>query len=114
MTDLELLDSIVIERLEQELGEELLVTLFNVFAEETLKHLDLLKQALNAENQQEIIRLTHSIKSGALTYGAAQLAKLASKHEDLARLSQNDKISSELDDLNNTINDTLKAISNRS
>lgn len=114
MTDLELLDTIVIGRLEQELGEELLVTLFNVFVEETLKHLELLKQALAEENQEEIIRLTHSIKSGALTYGAAQLAELASKHEKWARGNHKDKILSDLTQLDESIKSTVEAISNRS
>lgn len=114
MTDLELLDTIVIDRLEEELGEDLLLILFNVFAEETLKHFELLKHALVEENQSEIVRLTHSIKSGALTYGAVQLGDLAGRHEKWARDTHNNKISSDLVQLNDCIKNTLKAISNRS
>lgn len=111
MNEDEYLDIDTINRLEQELGKDLLLTLMKVFVEETISHIVLLKQALNDSQQSEVIRLTHSIKSGALTYGAARLANMSKFHEECARNNENSLISAQLAELDSVMKMTSQHIS---
>lgn len=76
----------VIEQLKKDVGHELLPKLFDVFSKESES---LCQQILTVEIlDTETIRLCHSLKSSAKTYGAMPLAHFAEALEALAKQQQ--------------------------
>lgn len=66
-----------ISKLANEVGEPLFEQLVEIFLQESQQHFTELSQQINHSDLKEAIRLSHSIKSSAKTYGAEQLAELA-------------------------------------
>lgn len=72
-----------LEQLEADVGKEVLAQLFDVFKKEATKLTEQLMACTTLD--EECIRLSHSLKSCARSYGADQLAALALTLESLAK-----------------------------
>ncbi|MFY8350784.1 Hpt domain-containing protein [Pseudoalteromonas sp. SSM20] len=72
-----------IKQLEADVGKEVLAQLFAVFAKEATKLTEQLLACTSLD--EECIRLSHSLKSCARSYGADQLGALAETLETLAK-----------------------------
>ncbi|WP_372765785.1 Hpt domain-containing protein [Pseudoalteromonas sp.] len=72
-----------IKQLEADVGQEVLIKLFAVFAQEATKLTEQLMACTSLD--EECVRLSHSLKSCARSYGADQLSALAETLENLAK-----------------------------
>lgn len=72
-----------LKQLEADVGKEVLGQLFNVFRDEATKLTEQLMATTSLDD--ESVRLSHSLKSCARSYGADELAALAETLESLAK-----------------------------
>jgi PAS domain S-box-containing protein len=79
------IDSEVIATLRAELDAETFTVLLGTFVAETAARIDRIAAAAREHNREIIMREAHALKSGAATFGASRLSRLAA---DLERCSQ--------------------------
>ncbi|WP_169726033.1 Hpt domain-containing protein [Aestuariibacter salexigens] len=76
-----------LQAISNEVGEDVLSTLLDLFLNESATLFEELPLCLQKQDVEACTRLLHSIKSGAKTYGAVRLAALAAELEAAARCS---------------------------
>lgn len=74
-----------LEQLKQDVGQDLLVTLVTIFIKETDQALEKFPSSVHSEKQ----RISHSLKSSALSYGVDEVGQL-SKHLEQLIKDEND------------------------
>lgn len=79
----DMFDKSVVIQLEQDVGKDTLLQLFDVFRQESTKLVNELMACDTIDD--DAIRLSHSLKSCSRSYGANQLATLAESIEKAAR-----------------------------
>lgn len=77
-----------LQQLKNDVGEDVLSQLMQVFSAESTKLVQQLNEANNDVHQ--IQKLAHSLKSCARSYGADQVADIAAEIESLAKLNNID------------------------
>lgn len=77
----------IVEQLKDDVGAEILGQLMQVFADESAQLVDSIMSA--TELNDETVRLSHSLKSCAKSYGATELSELAQQLEALAMNKNN-------------------------
>lgn len=82
-----LIDSAVVETLRAELDQETFSMLLGTFVAETKARIDRIVMAARERNRNALSRETHALKSGAATFGAMNLSRLAA---DIERATQTD------------------------
>lgn len=81
-------DMAVVEQMEKDVGADLLPRLYSVFKTESET---LYQQILQVDElDTETVRLCHSLKSSAKTYGAIELARISADLEDAAKRQLNE------------------------
>lgn len=88
-----------IAMLKQEVGEETLIMLFDVFAEELSGYAEVLLEANVAQTQE----ICHALKSSARSFGADILADLAVDCEAQAKAGEDESVMHRLPQLQQTV-----------
>ena len=83
MKGVDMFNKSVVTQLEQDVGRDTLLQLFDVFRQESTKLVNELMACDTVDG--DAIRLSHSLKSCCLSYGASRLAALAESIEKAAR-----------------------------
>lgn len=76
-----MLNTATLEQLKQDVGQDLLVTLVTIFIKETDQALDKFPSSVQSEQQ----RISHSLKSSALSYGVDEVGLLSKHLEQLIK-----------------------------
>ena len=95
----------IVQQLKVDVGDELSKSLMNVFINESTKIVEQL-QSLPIDDQQ-VILLSHSLKSSAKTYGALILGNLCEQIEMSAKAGDSDALSQAMADLPDIANKTF-------
>ena len=88
-----------IRALSRDGGDALVQKVINAFMGDTPRHLNALRQAVNAREAEHLRRLAHSLKSASANIGAARLAALCRDLEQLGRAGGVDGAASLLADV---------------
>lgn len=104
-------DSAVIDRLVNEVGEAIFAELVAVFIEQTDTLFGFFEASLETTDTCEAIRLAHSIKSGARSYGAVRLADFAAAMEANLRDNNREFAKDNLTSFHHLLNSTIKEYS---
>jgi len=75
------IDTQVLETLRAELDAETFTMLLGTFVTETAARIDRIVAAARDHNREALMRESHALKSGAATFGATQLSRLAAEIE---------------------------------
>lgn len=84
-----MLNTATLEQLKQDVGADLLVTLVNIFIKETDQALKSYEHSSPDEKQ----RISHSLKSSALSYGVDEVGLLSKQLEQLLKVQNTDEAS---------------------
>ncbi|PSW03634.1 Hpt domain-containing protein [Photobacterium lipolyticum] len=76
-----------IKRLAEEVGEETVILLLNVFSDELQQYL---RQLSDQPSVNQVGEISHAIKSSAASFGADSLAEMAQECESRVRQGQNE------------------------
>ncbi len=76
-----------IKRLAEEVGEETVILLLNVFSDELEQYL---RQLSDQPSVNQVGEISHAIKSSAASFGADDLAEMAQECESRVRQGQDD------------------------
>lgn len=98
----------ILQRLENEVGADVLQQLLIIFIEETTDLFAKLAPLLTVDTSVEATRIAHSIKSGAKSYGADRLAEIAAHIEGLLRDNKCEEVKSCMTDLETVFDATVK------
>jgi len=79
------IDMAVVDALREVGGDSLIEQLFELFLDYTPKRLEGIRSAIDSNNGDELAYWSHSLRSGAASLGALDLAARAEKLERLAR-----------------------------
>lgn len=79
------IDQQTFDTLKESMGEELIPTLIDAFLRDGLAQIETMRNAAAENDADAFRRAAHSLKSNALTFGAADLAAQARELENMAR-----------------------------
>jgi signal transduction histidine kinase/CheY-like chemotaxis protein/HAMP domain-containing protein len=91
-------------------ADGLLEVLIEIFAAEGPENLDTLREALDRDDMPEAVRAVHTLKGGAGTIGATDLATLCREVEQLARDGDQDAVTEHLPTLDRELTRALSAL----
>lgn len=106
----DVIDDAIFSRLIADVGEDMLVTLVEVFKEETGERLDELVTLTNDFDNQKVAENCHSLKSSAAIYGALSVQKSAEELEVLAKARETEKVKKKLPVLIMNLKNAIAAI----
>ncbi len=109
-TDVDYIDSSMLDNLSQFLNAEKLQSLLQRYLEDSTRLLEQLAQSLADGNAEESRRHVHSLKSTSANIGAKPLAKIAAELEECARLEQLDEVKIRQDELQQVFQATAACI----
>lgn len=106
----DVIDDAIFSRLIDDVGEDMLVTLVEVFKEETGARLDELLSLTHDIDHQKVAENCHSLKSSAAIYGALNLQKSAEELEVFAKARETEKVKEKLPVLIINLENAIAAI----
>jgi len=103
-----MLNTETLEQLKQDVGKDLMITLVNIFIKET----DLALNSYSSSNPSEQQRISHSLKSSALSYGVDEVGLLSKQLEQLLKVDNIDEATSVFNVLTTTWTEHKKLLQN--
>ncbi|MFP2768225.1 Hpt domain-containing protein [Oceanisphaera sp. KMM 10153] len=110
---LPLLDQHQLQRMERELGDEVLTRLLRLFVEDSLQQKEALQGAFAERDYALIARCCHSLKSTCGSYGALRCQYLSEKLEQSCHEQDEDQVENRIRAWQQAQEDTLQQLETR-
>lgn len=110
---LPLLDQHQLQRMEQELGAEVLTRLLRLFVEDSRQQGEALQGAFTERDNALMARCCHSLKSACGSYGALRCQYLSEKLEQACHEQDNDQVENRMRAWQEALEETLQQLETR-